>query len=1297
MTEDAGMQQRLRALVDEAARKSPSAIQGLLGRADTDDPDLRDALHRLLEGHPQATAALEQLVTFTSPAALADEEFPGTERFVVLKRLGAGGMGVVYEAEDRARGEIVALKTLRHATPAAMYRLKQEFRSLADVAHPNVVCLYELFVEESRCFFTMELVHGVNLVDYVRGGAQSRLSIDRLKSALGQLVQGLSAVHRLGKLHRDIKPSNILVTPAGRVVILDFGLITELFPDTLAGAERVIGGTPEYVSPEEGSRTAPTEAGDWYGVGATLYEALTGRVPFAGPPIEVLFRKRLLDPPPPALIAPEVPADLSAACMGLLCREPSQRLSGPEALITLGHHLPSSLPSGRTLDGAAQTPFVGRRRELDVLDAAFAMTAQGRAAPVCVSGPSGIGKTALVRSFVSGLTTRADLTVFAGRCFEHESVPYKAIDGVVDSLSRFLVALPDAETESVLPDEIAALPRLFPVMRRVPAIERACQARAPAVVDPVLLRRLAFGVLRELLARIARRQPVVIVIDDLQWADVDGVLLIGELLRTPDAPALLALMSFRSEEMAGNPFLRKLLERADADGWTHLALGPLPNPEAHQLVSALLAADSTIADRQRERITREAGGSPFLLEQLVRHAQLNTPATTGGPTFAEMIHDRLDSLPDDARRFLETLALCGRPIAPELICAACGISRERQSLVATMRSSHWIRSSGSSERVETYHDRIREVVAAQIAPAAARNIHGVVASVLLEHDRDDCEVLFEHYRGAGDVERASIQAGLAGAKAASALAFDRAAFFYEQALSLAPASPAAGAWRECLANALANAGRPAEAAEAYLHAATGVEHARRVDLQRRGAEQFLIGGHIDRGLELIRTMLAAIGVDVPRTPRAALLSVLRRRLQLRYRGLRFRRRGADDIDRDTLLRIDMCWSAATGLMLVDLITATDFSARHLLLALDAGEPSRIARGMAIESVAWSAIPTGGRLSARLARESKALAKTEGSSQAIALSILADGLIATAMGQWKEALRLAEEALTLLRDQTAGMPWETNIAQNVRIWALLYLGELREIARQVPVLLEDARSRGNLYIATELCTRSNYAWLATDRPDEGEREALESIERWSQKGFHRQHYSAMLARVQTALYRGDPQAAWRLLAGHEPIFRRSLLTRVQVLRVEWFYLRGRAALAMAAGSRDSRLSRVEDARERGRLLSIARSSARRIARDRKPWSDPIALLLQAGIASVEGHAQQALCHLHAAADRFERADMGLYLAVTRRRIGALQKDQRARSVERLADEWMATQQIKNPACMTRMLAPGFPDEGHDTRS
>jgi hypothetical protein len=320
------------------------------------------------------------------------------------------------------------------------------------------------------------------------------------------------------------------------------------------------------------------------------------------------------------------------------------------------------------------------------------------------------------------------------------------------------------------------------------------------------------------------------------------------------------------------------------------------------------------------------------------------------------------------------------------------------------------------------------------------------------------------------------------------------------------------------------------------------------------------------------------------------------------------------------------------------------------------------------------------LSEKLRQQSKALAKSVGHPQAIALSILADGGVAMAAGEWKEALMLSEQALAILRDKCMGVTWELNIAQNFVIWALMYLGELGEVSRQVPALLANARSRGNLYLATELCTRCNYVWLAADDPDEGEREAVQSIERWSQKGFHRQHYSAMLARVQTALYRGDGEAAWRLFAEQQSRLRRSLITRVQVFRVESLYLRARGALAMAAGNRSSR-----------RFLSVARAGARRIARERRPWSDPIALLLRAGIAYVEGSPPLALKCLHDAADRFDRADMKLYAAVARRRIGTLQDDAPGRELRRQAEEWMAAQHIKNPVCITRMLAPGFPDE------
>jgi tetratricopeptide (TPR) repeat protein len=648
-------------------------------------------------------------------------------------------------------------------------------------------------------------------------------------------------------------------------------------------------------------------------------------------------------------------------------------------------------------------------------------------------------------------------------------------------------------------------------------------------------------------------------------------------------------------------------------------------------------------------------------------------------TFAEMLDERVRALPREGQRFLEALAICGRPMVPEIVCDACGVTRERQSLVAMLRSAHFIRSSGSSERVETYHDRIREAVAAQLAPGAVRQIHALVAQTLVDRGGDDCEALFEHYRGAGDDERASIQAGRAAAKACTALAFDRAAFFYREALALRPASPAAAAWREAVAEALANAGQPSEAAESYLRAAGGAAHPHQIELQRRAAEQFLIAGDIDRGLDLIRAVLAALRMRMPRSRGAALARLIWRRARLRWRGLRFVPKPAAAIDSDTLLRIDTCWSAATGLAMVDVIGASEFNIRDLQMALDAGDSYRIARAMAIESATRSVSARSRASGERLARESKALAQRIGNPHAIALSSLADAMTAMMSGRFSNASTFAEQAAVILRDQCVGVTWELNSAQNLGLWALMYQGELAEASRRFPVLLAGARRSGNWFVATELCTRSTYVWLAADQPDEGERVAIESIAQWSHQGVHRQHYSAVLTRIQMALYRGDAAGAWRLLGDLGSILRQTYLRHVQLMQIESCYLRARSALAMAAVNRSS-----------GRFVSVARAEARRIAGERMPWSDPIALVVQAGVAFLEGRAPLALRHLHDAAGRFERADMRLHAAAARSRIGTLQDDAAGRDLRRQAEEWMAMQQIKNPAGMTRMLTPGFPD-------
>ena len=382
----------------------------------------------------------------------------------------------------------------------------------------------------------------------------------------------MSALHRIGKLHRDIKPSNVLVTPEARVVILDFGLITELVPSAYYDGGNSAGGTPAYMAPETGSSASPTEAADWYAVGVTLFEALTGQLPFPAPASDVLRRKREFDSPSPADLRLDVPSHLSSTCLGLLHRNPALRLTGQDALRRLGHD--ASAPPAVEITLFTDGPFIGRAREITALREAFRSVVCGDTAAVCVSGPSGIGKSVLVRHFLEGVQAHRPVVVLSGRCYERESVPYKALDSVVDSLSRYLGSLPSSQADGLVPADVLPLLRLFPVLRQVEAIDAAARREDEPLSAPHVLRQRGFVALRDLLGLIAARQPLVMAIDDLQWSDADSAALLQELLRPPDAPAVLLLVCCRSED-AASPLLQRLFGDTSQLAWSVVPLGPM--------------------------------------------------------------------------------------------------------------------------------------------------------------------------------------------------------------------------------------------------------------------------------------------------------------------------------------------------------------------------------------------------------------------------------------------------------------------------------------------------------------------------------------------------------------------------------------------------------------------------------------------------------------------------------------------------------------------------------------------------
>ena len=1254
-------------------------------------------------------------------------EFVGTERFTLLRRLGTGGMGVVYEAHDRKMDKVVALKTLTRAEAAHIYRFKREFRSLADVFHPNLVTLYELMSDGDDWFFTMELVNGVTFINYVRpdtlgspatdvdntlpvprehsiksaeleadteifdsssfsfeemerplepddesfAAANYLLDEARLRSALRQLAEGVNRLHEMGKLHRDIKPSNVLVTDDGRVVILDFGLVEDINPEL---HETLLAGTPDYMSPEQGAQTAISKASDWYSVGVILYQALTGRLPFRGKFFEVMLRKQTRDPIQPREINPQVPRDLNDFCMRLLRRDADTRPAGREIMRALG--IPRS--SATTLPSISAGSFIGRERQIAELHDAFRATREGQTVVVYVHGISGMGKSTLVRIFLEQLKEKTrNAIILQGRCYERESVPYKALDGVVDSLSKHLASLRRAKAESLMPRNRAALARVFPVMLQVDSIFDARSAQ-PETIDLFTLRRQAFDALRELLVNIASRQPLVLYIDDLQWADADSTFLLEELLRPPDAPPLLLVAGFRTEDIDEKPFLKQLLLQAGSENCRELFIGPLAGGEARELTRSLFAAADVSGEPFIDSIVHEAAGSPFLLEQLTHYGMMNERAATAGISLTTMLEERMKQLPPGARQLLNVLAVARRPVDEAVALNASGVSGDPLQFLTPLRAAQFIRSGGKQYGVEVYHDRIGEAIGSLLDDGERRQIHRRLAQTIEARGLDDPESLYEDYLGAGETDRAAVHAEAAARKAASALAFDRAALYFRRAIELKPEAPNLVELRIGLGDALANAGRPAAAAREFLETAKTTSARRALELRQRAGAQLLMGGHIEEGLEVFRVVMETVGFRLAKGPKRALLSLVLRRLLIKWRGLGFTERPAAMISESDLLRIDICWAVAAGLGVVDLIRGADFQSLHLLLALRAGEISRIARAMAFE-VSQAAARGGSSAQERVAElleKTETLAARAGNPHAKGLAIWARGLSSYLMGHWKEAAEYCERAAEVLRDQCTGVTWELTIANRFMLTSLLYLGEMVEVSRRVPQLLSAALEQGNLFAATDLRTRLNAIWLAGDDPDRARDEVIAAMTTWPRKGFHLQHYSSLVALAQIELYTGDYEVAWKHIEAQWRPLEKSMLLRIQGLRIDAMQLRARLALASAFG------------KERERRLKMAKGLADKIERENMGYANPLATLIRAGLAKQQGDVASALALTEKALKDFEAADMRLYAVAARRRLGEMLGGDRGLQLVAQTEEWMTKQQIKNPARMLNLLAPGF---------
>ncbi|MBL8976057.1 MAG: AAA family ATPase, partial [Myxococcales bacterium] len=482
-------------------------------------------------------------------------------------------------------------------------------------------------------------------------------------------------------IHRDLKGSNVLVTSQDRVVVLDFGLVNELERRTaITSAFGRIEGTVLYMSPEQTAGRSATAASDWYAVGVMLYRAVTGRYPLSGSPWQLIDAKQTTEAPRTAHVEPGVPPDLDELIARLLLREPDRRGTGLDALAWCEHEaVRAARPAQRAPRPLRTLGLIGRERELQLLDGALSRFLSRVPLRVDIVGAAGTGKTALLRQFVMMLRQRTDFAVFEGHCHEHDTVPFKALDGLIDTLGRHLARRPPAEIEPLLVDGFEALTRLFPTLRQLrdmsgPQVLFERLGLVEAVVDPQMLRRRALQALRGILHRLAISSRLVLVVDELQWGDLDSAQLLDELMAPPGAPPLMFLCAYRSEHSERSPMLRELTESLARTGQHHEVVTvdtrPLKREDAAELANRLLGDGPQHAARA-QAIAFESQGNPMLITAMVR--QLGDVDELDTSTEGTIAGRRLSALlglaerartSAEARRFrreaVEHLLTCGR-------------------------------------------------------------------------------------------------------------------------------------------------------------------------------------------------------------------------------------------------------------------------------------------------------------------------------------------------------------------------------------------------------------------------------------------------------------------------------------------------------------------------------------------------------------------------------------------------------------------------------------------------------------
>ncbi len=743
---------------------------------------------------------------------------PGTRLglYEIIGPLGAGGMGEVHLARDARLRRRVAIKVLpAHllTDSIARERLRREALASASLDHPFICKVFEIGESDGVDYLVMEYIEGQTLQQRVAIGA---LSFAECLRIAGEIADAVEAAHACQFVHRDLKPSNVMLTPQGHIKVMDFGLVRRVVGagDDTAGAgesgtaltargTRV--GTLDYMSPEQALGDVLDERSDLFSFGVLMAELLTGVHPFRRGTAESTLVAIIRESPVLGSGGEGLPSAMTGILRRLLAKRPADRyqsiteVRGDLALLSGSPSVrvvPAPTGGGR---GSTRFPLVGRRHEKAELLGKLAAAVTGLGSLVLVAGESGIGKTRLTAEVLAEAQQQGVLCL-VGHCYEMEGAPPYV--PFVEMLEYGARKVKPAAFRHALGDAASGVSKLMPELRRMFA-----DIPDPPDLPPDQQRRFLFNAHLAFVGRCCQIAPMLVVVEDLQWADEATLMLLQHVVSAIRSMPLLIVGTYRDAELsATRPFAQTLEALLRERRATRIALRRLPVESVEAMITSM--SGRTPPPRLAPVLFDYTEGNPFFVEEVFQHldeegklfdddggwrhdlgaASLDVPESV-----RLVIGRRLKRLGDAARAVLTTGAIIGRTFSLRLLETIHPGPDAALDAIEEAQRAHLLVAEppGRDARYRFAHELIRQTLAESVSLPRRQRLHASIAGAIecLSAVSPDslASVLAHHLYQAGaaaDAGKTTKYLMIAAAQARAASGFEEALTHLDNALSL---------------------------------------------------------------------------------------------------------------------------------------------------------------------------------------------------------------------------------------------------------------------------------------------------------------------------------------------------------------------------------------------------------------------------------------------------------------------------------------------------------------------------------